>query len=264
MKRILLTAGLLGLGLSTASAADLPMKAAPYAPAPQVWSWTGFYIGGHVGAGWGTTESTLTSYAIPLLEITGPINFPFYQDSRSGFLGGAQAGYNWQAGWAVFGVQADISGMDIKGTTPCLVLLSCTDRSNWLATASGRLGAVFMDRGLVYVKGGAAWMDTKHTVNTPNFGFGLPIPDEIASKNSTTWGGMLGMGVEFMVARNWTAFVEYDYIEFQKKNENFVINLGPIPTGGLSIGADLANKLSIAKVGVNYKFDYGMPVVAKY
>ena len=85
-------------------------------------------------------------------------------------MGGFQGGYNWQSGWAVFGVQGDIAWTDIKGTTPCVVLLSCTSETNWLATVSGRLGAVVLDRGLVYVKGGAAWMNTDHSVRTPGFG----------------------------------------------------------------------------------------------
>ena len=261
---ILGTAALLIASTIAASAADLAVKTRPYVP-PEVWSWTGFYVGGHVGAGWGTTESTLTQFAVPVLPLVAPINLALSQNSRSGFLGGAQAGYNWQSGWAVFGVQADIAGMDVKGSTPCLVILSCTSKSNWLATASGRIGATFMDRGLVYAKGGAAWMNTRHTINTPTFGLGLPIPDQIASKDSGTWGWLVGMGAEYMVSKNWSAFIEYDYIEFDTKNEAFALNLGGFnPPGGITVNADLRNKLSIAKVGLNYKFDWGTPVVARY
>jgi outer membrane immunogenic protein len=194
------------------------------------------------------------------------------QNSRSGFLGGAQAGYNWQSGWAVFGVQADIAGADIKGTVPCLVVLSCTGTSNWLATASGRVGAVVLDRGLVYVKGGAAWLNTKHAANLPNLAGLLPpgTPSELTSKESNTWGWMLGMGTEWMITRNWTAFIEYDYIEFEKKNEAFPLNpallagLGAPPGASVTFNTDLKNRLSIAKVGVNYKFDWGTPVAARY
>src|SRR5689334_19123708 len=135
-----------------ASAADMAVKARP-APIPvEVWNWTGFSA---AGAG------------------VLPVNIPFSQNSRSGFLGGGQIGYNWQSGWAVFGVQADIAGTDIKGTTPCGVIvnfLSCTSKTDWLATVTGRLGAVVLDRGLVYVKGGGAWMNTDHRVNTLGFG----------------------------------------------------------------------------------------------
>src|SRR5207244_6859483 len=90
------------------------------------------YVDVLFGAGWGTTESTLTSFSVTPPGIVVPLNFPFSQNSRSGFLGGGQVGYNWQTGWAVFGVQGDIAGMDVKGTTPCVVILSCTSKSNWL------------------------------------------------------------------------------------------------------------------------------------
>jgi outer membrane immunogenic protein len=97
----------------SANAADLAYKAAP---AP-VWSWTGFYVGAHAGAGWGTTETTLTSISAPGVAPVA-IGLPLAQNSRSGFLGGGQVGYNYQSGWAVFGIQGDIAGMDVKGTTP--------------------------------------------------------------------------------------------------------------------------------------------------
>jgi outer membrane immunogenic protein len=249
----LLASAAMILGVSQmASAADLPVKAVA-APAP-IWTWTGFYIGGHVGAGWGTTESTLTGISV-VPPVIPPIAFslPFSQNSRSGFLGGAQAGYNWQSGPVVFGVQADIAGMDVKGTTPCLVILSCTSKSDWLATATGRIGAVVLDRGLVYAKGGAAWMHTTHSVNLPVFGPAVGN-NQLTSKDSTTWGWTLGMGTEWMITRNWTAFVEYNYIEFDKKNEAFPINLGAGAPFALNVNADIKNKLSVAKVGVNYKF----------
>jgi outer membrane immunogenic protein len=77
---------------------------------------------------------------------------------------------------------------------------------------------------------------------------------------------MLGFGTEWMFARNWTAFIEYDYIEFDKKNEAFTINPAALPIGfpTVIVNADLKNKLSIAKVGLNYKFDWGTPLVARY
>ena len=103
---------------AAASAADLPARYAKAPPIIDTWSWTGFYAGAHVGGGWGTTKSTLTGAAFPGLGAV-PFTFPFSQNSRSGFLGGGQVGYNWQNGWVVLGVQGDIAGMDVKGTAPC-------------------------------------------------------------------------------------------------------------------------------------------------
>jgi outer membrane immunogenic protein len=217
---------------------------------------------------WVPAGAPLTGFStVPAVVPPATFSFPFSQDSRSGFLGGGQAGYNWQSGWAVFGVQADIAGMDVKGTTPCVTALACSTRSNWLATATGRIGAVVGDHGLVYVKGGGAWLNSKHSVNLPNLGAGSgTVGQEIASRESTATGWLLGFGVEYMFARNWTAFIEYDYMDFEKKNEAFGINpalLVGVPFA-VNVNADLKNKLSIAKVGVNYKFDWGMPLVARY
>ncbi len=238
-----------------ASAADLAVKARPAVPM-EVWSWTGFYLGVHAGAGWGNTESTITGFGGAPIAVA----FPFSQNSRSGFLGGGQIGANWQSGWAVFGVQGDIAGMNVKGTTPCGIVVNiftCQSESRWLASVTGRLGAAVMDRGLIYVKGGGAWLNTDHNVN-----LNIVVPAiNVTSLNSTAWGWTLGLGTEWMITRNWTAFIEYNYYDFDKKSETFAIN--PLLGGG-TVRADLRNTLSTAKVGVNYKFDWGTPVVAKY
>jgi outer membrane immunogenic protein len=220
----------------------------------QVWSWTGIYGGVHVGAGWGNTESTLTGVATP---VAVPFTLPFSQTSTSGFLGGVQLGANYQAGWAVFGVQGDIAGADIKGTSPCLVVLSCRSKTDWLASVTGRLGAVVLDRGLVYAKGGAAWQNTTHDVDLPTLG---PIGGNLTSREITHFGWTVGLGTEWMITNNWSAFVEYNYYEFDKKNYGFALT----PAPAVTINADLRNTLSTAKVGLNYKFDWSGPVVARY
>jgi outer membrane immunogenic protein len=243
------------LGSATmAFSADMPVKA-PYVAPAAVWNWTGFYLGGHVGAGWGTTESTLTAFT-PGGVIPG--GFPIDQNSRSGFLGGGQIGYNYQFGWGVFGVQGDIAGMDVKGTTPCLVVFSCTGKSNWLGTVSGRLGGGVAERTLVYVKGGAAWMHTDHSLGIPA-GFIGPAAATISS-SSTAFGWLLGLGAEYAFDRNWSDFIEYDYMDFDTKNT--VFDFTPLVGVPATANVDIKNKLSIAKIGINYKF--GGPVVARY
>ena len=253
-------AALLLAGTAVSSAADMAVKARPMvAPAP-IWSWTGIYIGGHVGAGWGTTESTLTGATItpPVgAPVAAAFTLPFSQTQSSGFLGGVQAGANWQTGWAVLGVQGDFAGADIKGSSPCLIVLNCRAKTDWLASVTGRIGAVVLDRGLVYAKGGAAWQNTRHDVDLPTFG---PIGGNLTSREITHFGWTVGLGTEWMITNNWSAFVEYNYYEFDKKNYGFV--LAPLPA--VTINADLRNTLSTAKVGLNYKFNWGGPVVAKY
>jgi outer membrane immunogenic protein len=247
------------------SAADLAVKAPYISPAP-VSSWTGFYIGAHAGAGWGTTESTLDSIAAAGVPVVAGLGLPIAQNSRSGFLGGGQVGYNYQSGWAVFGVQGDIAGLDVKGTTPCLTVLSCTATSHWLATATGRFGGVVADKTLVYIKGGAAWLNTTHTLTVPALG-GLGGGGGLggftgSNSDSTAFGWLLGFGAEYAFSPNWSGFIEYDYMDFDTKN--IALNL-TVPGGPAAIAnVSIQNKLSVAKIGVNYRFDYGAPVVAKY
>lgn len=247
-------AAILLASTSIGYAADMAVKA-PYIAPAAVWNWTGFYLGGHVGAGWGTTESSLTGIG----GVAIPGGFAIAQNSRSGFLGGGQIGYNFQSGWAVFGVQGDFDGMDVKGTTPCLGgLASCTAKSDWMGTVTGRFGGVVGDRTLVYVKGGAAWMHTDHTLGI-TAGFGGPGVGSVSS-SSTALGWVLGLGAEYAFDHNWSAFIEYDYIDFQKKN--IVLDFSSFGVGAATANADIKSKLSIAKVGLNYKF--GGPVVARY
>jgi outer membrane immunogenic protein len=174
-------------------------------------------------------------------------------------LGGVQVGANWQTGWAVIGVQGDVAGADIKGTSPCLVVLGCTTKTDWLASVTGRIGAVVLDRGLIYAKGGAAWMNSTHSVALPNIGDlggGLIAGQDLANREITHFGWTVGLGTEWMITPNWTAFIEYNYYEFDRKNYNFPINLGALPVS-VSVNADLRNTMSVAKVGVNYKFNWG-------
>ena len=107
-----------------------------------------------------------------------------------------------------------------------------------------------------------AWLNTTHTVNLPILAPGTPNP--LTTKESTTWGWLVGFGTEWMITRNWTAFIEYNYIEFDKKNEAFLINPALTAPFRVNVNADLTNKLSVAKVGANYKFDWGTPVAARY
>ena len=139
-----------------ASAADLRVKARPLPPPAPVFSWTGFYFGAHVGGAWGTTELTLKSISSDGFAVSG-FSVPISQTQTNGFLGGVQGGYNWQiAPWAVIGVEAQFSWTDLKGTSPCVLVLGCTTEHDWITTVAGRFGVTY-DRLLLYVKGGIAW-----------------------------------------------------------------------------------------------------------
>jgi outer membrane immunogenic protein len=103
----------------------------------------------------------------------------------------------------------------------------------------------------VYVKGGAAWLNTSHSFAIPA---GLGPTAFSGSSDSTASGWLLGFGTEYAFTPNWSAFIEYDYIDFDKAN--IALNLTPLVGTPAIANVDVKNKLSIAKIGVNYKFGY--------
>ena len=98
-KQLLATAALLAAMLGSAAAADLsraaPITKAP--PPPPVFSWTGFYLGGNLGAGWGQGNVTDT--------LTG---LTFSGTSNARFVGGGQTGFNYQVSNVVFGLEGPL------------------------------------------------------------------------------------------------------------------------------------------------------------
>jgi outer membrane immunogenic protein len=266
MKKLLLgTMALIGLlSAGVAQAADMPVKAAPVA-APPPFSWSGFYIGAHVGAGWGTVESSITSVEIDrvkmIMDGTDTFSIPFTSHTINGFLGGGQIGWNWQSGWFVFGIEGQFSGSDIDGSTPCATfvvnLARCSANVNWVATAAARFG-VAIDRAMIYVKGGGAWADTEYSAAGIGGSFTTTASD-------TRSGWMVGAGVEYAFAPNWSAKIEYNFMDFGSDNLAFPI-LDRRGNQFATVNADIDQKLHLIKFGLNYRFGWGAPapVAARY
>jgi outer membrane immunogenic protein len=234
---LLLATATLFTGPQVAYSADLPAKAArPIPVAAPVWSWNGFYIGAHVGGAWGTTESEFTAVA-----------FPIASAATNGFLGGGQIGYNFQSGIIVVGVEADASWASLKGTTPCLFVLTCKREINTIGTVTGRVGFT-ADRALIYVKGGGAYANFEYDTSA----FGTPV----ASADKWIWGWTVGTGVEYAITQSWSAKIEYNFMDFQKDTVTFTAPIvGPV-------NVDTTSYIHAVKFGVNYRFDG--PVVARY
>ena len=108
LSRVLATASALALMTAAGHAADLPSRSTPpvMVPVAPVFTWTGFYVGLNAGIGW--TNSGSVWVDDPIL---GPAVIS--TSSKSGFVGGAQAGYNWQSGAFVLGAEADIQYADL-------------------------------------------------------------------------------------------------------------------------------------------------------
>ncbi len=183
---------------------------------------------------------------------------PLAQTQTNGFLGGVQAGYNWQLGsWAVIGVEGDISWTDSKGTSPCIVVFSCRTEHDWIATAAGRFGVTY-DRALFYVKGGVAWAQTTYSSHFNNGGLFS------VSQNDTRVGALFGTGIEYAFLPNWSAKIEYNYIDFGSDSYNFPFTIPVAVNGGVTVnfGTSIHEKMHLVKAGLNYKF--GGPIVANY
>jgi len=262
-------------GPGGASAADLAYKAQP-AMMTEVFSWTGFYVGGNVGYAWGssTIRGTETAPTPPFFAIdTAAISAAASPKLNSdGFTGGAQAGYNWQTGSAVFGVEADIDAFHIRGRTtgtfafpstlpggpigpPTAFFTSTSSVStDWLFTGRGRLGWA-ADNWLLYATGGVAVTN----VNV-NQSIGLIAPFVFnATTSSTRVGYTVGGGFEYAMDRNWSVKGEYLYVDFGTLN-----GVGALTPAfaGFTYTNSTHLTANIARAGLNYHF--GAPVLAKY
>jgi outer membrane immunogenic protein len=257
MKGILLAGSAMAAVLiaGTANAADLPARVYKAPPIVETWSWTGFYVGVHVGGAWGTKEWTDPFYSLKgAFRRVGETAASY---SVNGVLGGFQAGVNYQMGWVVVGAEAQFSWTGLRGTGNCENLTTftgttCNTKVPWLGTAALRLGGT-IDHALLYVKGGAAWAHDQHDV----FRTAWTNP----SVSDTRWGYMVGAGVEYAFTANWSGKIEYDFMDFGKTDYHFA----PLGVPGTTAFADVSIRqyIHLVKVGLNYRFGYS-PVVAKY
>jgi len=187
----------------SADAADLP----PFEPIPYVpsFTWTGFYIGPNLGVAWpgGNITDSITGTN---LGGTG----------SAAFIGGGQLGYNYQINPnIVLGVEWLMDGVASNNNSNIVVIPTISDvfqtsvRSDWFTTLTGRIGFTGSgpdwDRVLVYIKGGAAWVQNQVTV--ADLSTGLSVG---ASRIDSGW--VAGAGLEYALTPNWTIRFEYDYI----------------------------------------------------
>jgi len=259
-------------------ASVMPVKVkAPPRPFIGPTNWTGFYVGGFAGAAAGRTDIGFVGAPLPIAG-----ERPWVM----GGLGGIELGYNYQFpnNW-VLGVEGDVGAANVHGgrtagaadglvltgggTTSATTSFSpafytIQDKTNWMATATGRVGYSW-GRTLFYGKGGVAFEDSSTTVNCiygPAAGLANKLCLNPAGVNiagfSTPWytrvGWTVGYGTEFDLGKNWSAKAEYDYLSFGRHTA--------LATDGTTFLTD-KSWVSQVKIGVNYKFTPGL-VVAKY
>ena len=249
MKRLACVVALSVVGGSAALAADLPPPMAPpprapamYVPVVPLYNWSGFYIGGNLGAGWNSTGS-----------ITDTFGSTFGTTTNTQFLGGGQVGVNYEF-WAgvVVGAEAMFDWIPnttntINVTDPALGTASATINNRWLTTATGKLGYAW-DRVLLYGKGGGAWVGANNPSITVN-----GAPASFSSNSSNNFGWTAGLGVEWAFAGNWSARAEWDYVRLQ--NQSFTVAGTPAPGSFAGDVISVNNRsINMFTAGVNYKF----------
>src|SRR5581483_7226223 len=201
MKRLLIASTLALAAGGQALAADLPPPMAPpprapamYIPVAPLYNWTGFYIGGNLGAG--LTGGSFNTPAGTSVSTT----------TNNSFLGGGQVGVNYEfGGGVVIGAEAMFDWLpNTKNTvnlnTAAGNVASATINNRWITTVTGRLGYAW-DRVLLYGKGGGAWVGTSNSNLTLASGAAPPG----LSGPSNNWGWTAGIGVEWAFAGNWSA-----------------------------------------------------------
>jgi opacity protein-like surface antigen len=206
-----------------------PVYKAPPAAVAVAPNWTGFYIGGFVGTAWGDKDDTNVD-GDPNANVSSKV---------SGFLGGGQAGYNYQIGKWVVGLEGDIGATNAKGSTSCpnLFFANCMYKVRWLASVTPRLGFVW-DRALIYGKGGGAWTEDEYPF------FDNTTGQQVATATVRRSGWTVGTGVEFALTQNWSAKGEWTYADFGTKH--VVLTNGEF--------SDIKQKVYAAKIGLNYRF----------
>jgi outer membrane immunogenic protein len=239
---------------AAAAAIALPVKA-PIVP----WSWTGAYVG--INAGYGVGSDPFTQQFLSGAPL-GPLASTFANANVSpigGLLGG-QAGFNWQVGGFVFGLEGDAQWTNMHNTSCGLICTTAFPASSyatveqkldWFATVRGRLGWAH-DGYLLYVTGGAAFGGIEETDTVPAVA--------AASFHQSRSGWTAGGGIETHISGNWTAKLEYLHIDLGSTTNMFAFQFGGVP---FAFSTTSSLRDDIVRAGLNYKFGFG-PVVASY
>jgi outer membrane immunogenic protein len=245
MKGFLLgTVAVLALA-APASAADLYTKAPP-PPIAAVYDWSGFYVGAN--GGWGSSHKCW-DFVTPAGAF---VTAEGCHDATGGVAGG-QIGYRWQTGTWVFGLEGQGNWADLKGSNTSLLFPGFVNESkiDSFGLFTAQIGWAW-NNVLFYVKGGGAVTSDRFRV--------LALPGSVLAASTgddTRWGGVVGTGLEYGFAPNWSAAIEYDHLFMQDRTQTFTT------PDGFFFGTDrIRQDVDLVTVRVNYR--WGGPAVGRY
>ncbi|MFH1344841.1 MAG: outer membrane beta-barrel protein [Pseudomonadota bacterium] len=269
MKQILAALTVLVSGAVGASAADMAVKARPLAA---VYNWTGFYIGGNIGYGWGQNTNPFVSFVDPAPQVgfdpyfaAGGNVFPNLKPA--GIIGGGQIGYNWQMNQFVLGAVADFQAADIHASATVAVapplfapsLQTLSQRLDFLGTVRGKAGFAF-NNVMLYGTGGLAYghVESSMTANFPSVAI---LFNGTSSEWRTGWAA--GVGGEYGVGP-WSFGIEYLHYDLGRSS---VTAVAVPPTAAIfaasSLTATQRTAGDIVRATINYRFGAGA-MVARY
>src|SRR5215467_11271395 len=209
---------------------QMALKARP----AEGYDWTGPYVGVSVGSNWGSQHWATQG---------GTVDPDF-----AGFLAGGQAGYNYQTGRFVGGIEVDAGASNARGAKACPfqpLLLGCEDDVGVLGSLTARFGYTW-GRALFYAKGGWAFGEVTAGTSLNFVDPALAFPPFPGATKSTNWenGWTVGVGMEYALTERWSAKAEYMHYEFPESTFTVAQNVtANTTTGG-----------NIVRVGVNYHF----------
>jgi outer membrane immunogenic protein len=254
---------IMALPAASALAADMPVKAPPPAQvvATTPYNWTGIYFGGHVGHGWGKSQTT---------SVNGTAAFPAGTSNEtdlSGWIGGGQVGLNYQIDRLVLGIESEFSWSGIDGNRSRFSDVPAFSANRFqtseskiksFVTVAGRAG-VTAGNWLLFAKGGVVWgkFDVHTRTVDPTAGNTL-VAESVGGETRTGW--LAGGGAEWGFAPNWSAKVEYNYLDFgtERLQRQRLVGPGDDPV------TDAKAHVHVVKFGINYRFSWASPVVARY
>lgn len=222
---------------------DAPRLARAEAEPSALVDWTGFYVGGHLGAGKGRADWS-DPFPAPVTGDRVPLG---------GALGGAQAGFNKQFGKFVLGAEFSVSAARIEGSETCFggivpatnAGLNCENRIGPMAAFTGRAGYAF-GRSLVYAKAGAVVANERYTLNSKAIAGGT-----ISTVDATNWGWTVGAGIEHALNARWSVVAEYKYVDFGSRSVDFVV---PAAIAAAAT-TPVTSRVHLMTLGANYHFD---------
>ncbi len=287
IRKLLLTSAAFAALSGVALAADLPTRMgapAPVAYAPPVFTWTGFYVGVNAGAAWAGKDDCATGgdYDGTTYKAWNGYGATCDGDRNTSFIGGGQAGFNYQMGALVLGLEGDIDwmgrghghGYDYDSTTTHVEGSPYEGSYSYrgghagetLSTIRGRLGFA-VDRALFYVTGGVAFRDSGSNGSVTYTDTDNNVYTYTRTSDDHNVGWVVGGGLEYALTPNVSAKLEYIHAQFDKDNGLYTSSSIDAPT--MAFYGKRDNSVDAIRVGLNFRFGAPAsaavsPVTARY